>query len=233
MAKDSVRAPLRDGFPKSPIREQPMRSPAPLPGLGLVAVLAIAVLAGGGIGAAFSLQSQADPPKDPYAIPPGVAIELLGLLPDLPRQPQPTTGGLARYTVAAGAAFDLAYPGAVLVAVEAGTLTLDAVGPAVSLVSPPVPVGRNARGKTVRAGEGAITRQIDGRAVRQEITSPAAGSPATVAAAGWASAPDGQFGPARNTGAVPLRFLVVSVVSDPPPSAEAESTRIAVPPPPG
>lgn len=167
-------------------------------------------------------------------MPPGITIECLADAPAVPAQLRPTSVALARYTYQPGATLDLTFPGAVVVYVETGTLTLEHLGQRVAVASPPEAVDPGSSPPIVSAGGGIKiqhAQQGDGSAVRQTIEPPPAGSMATLDEGGSVEAPDGVLGPSRNAAEQPLVLLVVTVVADRGRGRSAESTAPPVPTP--
>lgn len=166
-----------------------------------VAVAAMIVVGAAGIG-----RWAAAPDATPESfgdLPVGITLEHLAATPSLPFAPAGTSAAATRYRYEPGAEMDLRFPGPVLVAVETGTLALEAVGPAVSI--------RHAAETTV-VGTASAGRDVR---VRAEGKAPAAGAPAVVAEGGSAYAADGDLGASRNAGSEPLVVLVVAFVTQP------------------
>ncbi len=131
----------------------------------------------------------------------GVTIDYLATTGFLPFRPRPEMATLERYTYQAGVDLDRPYVGPVLVYVERGALTLDAVGPAVSIMEPQEVVKEPLTGSTISS--------------RQSGKVLASGSPASIHVGGSAYAEDGDLGPTRNASIEPLVLLVVTFVVGP------------------
>lgn len=145
----------------------------------------------------------------------GIVVEHLAGTAGWPFGPPQTSANLARYTYAPGARLELPDPGPVLAYVEAGALSLEAVGPSVSIRQP----GEETVLATPGGGQFVSSRQ--------EGAAPAAGERAEVRAGGSAYAPNGTLGPTRKAGDSPLVLLVVAFV--PQPGGAMSATAVAAP----
>ncbi len=139
----------------------------------------------------------------------GVTVEELTNSPPLPFRPRDTTAMLARYTFEPDGLVNYPYPGPILVYVESGTLTLEGVGPSVSILHPPREIVR----ATTDAGPEVAVEQIG--------ESPAEGDAAEIAAGGSAYSADGALGTMRNVTDAPLVLLVVAFATYESESGEA------------
>jgi hypothetical protein len=148
-------------------------------------------------------------------VPEGIRIEALASAPELPFGPGDTTAVLFRYSYAPGASLEVPYVGPVLVYVESGTLTLDAVGEDVELLYAENVVENPLSGEPISRSQVGEVNPVGGRA--------------TLEAGGSAYASAGDLGLTRNAATGELVLLVVQFVSEPEPT---DVTRIPVEPPP-
>ena len=143
---------------------------------------------------------------------PGVAVEDLADVTELPGRLPLGQVALTRATLRPGAAFAYPFPYPVLVAVEAGTLTVDAIGRGVTVTSPPETIEGGQRRQPVQAeGEGITIREAGGVTTRQRFSELSPGGTASVRAGGSVFGEANGIGALRNDGDEPLVLLLVAL----------------------
>jgi len=159
--------------------------------------------------AATPVAGAAPAADDPF---PGIAVEDLANVTAIPCRMPLGQVALTRVTMRPGAVFADPFPYPVLVAVEAGTLTVDAISPGVTVTSPPETIAANSRRQTVQAeGEGVITREDGGVTVQHRFSEIAPGGTASVLAGGSVFGEANGIGALRNDGDQPLVLLLVAL----------------------